>query len=137
MRTERIPLHSPDSHVYLQAYWLNNSLEFQTDQPRPVVIVCPGGGYGVHSEMFTTGLMRLHQAGKVANQKGLYDGVSVATFAAGSRELYDWLHENHEVAFLPVDLVNSPEHLDRQADVVRTAVVISVENLDPPVCRRV
>ena len=26
-----------------------------------------GGGYGVHSEMFTTGLMRLHQAGKVTN----------------------------------------------------------------------
>ncbi len=68
-----------------------------------------GGGYGIHSEMFTTGLMRLHQAGKVTNHKGTYDGVSVATFAAGTRELYDWLHENHEVAFLPVDLVNSPE----------------------------
>ena len=68
-----------------------------------------GGGYGIHSEMFTTGLMRLHQAGKVANRKALFDGVSVATFAAGTRELYDWLHENHEVAFLPVDLVNSPE----------------------------
>ena len=26
-----------------------------------------GGGYGVHSEMFTTGLMRLHEAGKVTN----------------------------------------------------------------------
>ena len=45
-----------------------------------------GGDYGVHSEMFTTGLMRLHQAGKVTNQKGTYDGVSVATFAAGTRE---------------------------------------------------
>ena len=26
-----------------------------------------GGGYGIHSEMFTTGLMRLHEAGKVTN----------------------------------------------------------------------
>ena len=41
-----------------------------------------GGGYGIHSEMFTTGLMRLHQAGKVANDKGTYDGVSISTFAA-------------------------------------------------------
>ena len=28
-----------------------------------------GGGYGVHSEMFTTGLMRLHQSGKITNRK--------------------------------------------------------------------
>jgi len=69
----------------------------------------PGGGYGVHSEMFTTGLMELHKAGKIANQKGQFDGVSVATFAAGTEELYEWLHENDEVAFLPVEIVNSPD----------------------------
>jgi len=68
-----------------------------------------GGGYGVHSEMFTNGLMRLHQAGKVANRKGRYDGLSVTTFAMGSQALYDWLDGNEEVAFLPVGLVNSPE----------------------------
>ena len=28
----------------------------------------PGGDYGVHSEMFTTGLMRLHKAGKVTKE---------------------------------------------------------------------
>ena len=34
-----------------------------------------GGGYGIHSEMFTNGLMRLHQAGKVTNtNKGQFDG---------------------------------------------------------------
>ena len=54
-----------------------------------------GGEYGVHSEMFTTGLMRLHQAGKVTNShKGEYDGFSVTTFAAGTPELYDWLDGN-------------------------------------------
>lgn len=72
-----------------------------------------GGDYGIHSEMFTTGLMRLHQAGKVTNRKGTYDGVSVATFALGSAELYEWLDENHEVAFLPVELVNSPAEIAR------------------------
>jgi acyl-CoA hydrolase len=67
----------------------------------------PGGGYGVHSEMFTDGLMALHQAGKVTNQsKGAFDGVSVTTFAAGSRQLYDWLDRNPDVAFAPVRLVN-------------------------------
>ncbi len=66
-----------------------------------------GGGYGVHSEMFTNGLMRLHQAGKVTNaNKGEFDGFSVTTFAAGVPELYDWLHGNDQVRFLPVDVVN-------------------------------
>jgi acyl-CoA hydrolase len=69
----------------------------------------PGGGYGIHSEMFTTGLMRLHEAGKVTNDKGQYDGVSVVTFAAGTAELYEWLDGNDEVVFLPVGIVNSPE----------------------------
>ena len=86
-----------------------------------------GGGYGVHSEMFTTGLMRLHQAGKVTNQKGTYDGVSVATFAAGTRELYDWLHENRDVAFLPVDLVNSPEAIGRNRAMVTINAAMSVD----------
>ena len=70
----------------------------------------PGGDYGIHSEMFTTGLMRLHQSGKVTNSKGTaFDGFSVTTFAAGEPELYTWLHENRDVRFLPVGVVNSPE----------------------------
>jgi acyl-CoA hydrolase len=69
----------------------------------------PGGGYGVHSEMFTDGLMRLHQAGKVTNDaKRLFNGVSITTFALGSAELYTWLDGNEEVAFVPVQVVNDP-----------------------------
>jgi len=67
-----------------------------------------GGDYGVHSEMFTTGLMRLHEAGKISNQKGIFDGMSIATFAMGSRDLYEWLDGNETVRFLPVDVVNDP-----------------------------
>ncbi|MEZ4333218.1 MAG: acetyl-CoA hydrolase/transferase C-terminal domain-containing protein [Myxococcota bacterium] len=68
----------------------------------------PGGAYGIHSEMFTTGLMRLHRAGRVRNAKGQLDGHSIATFAMGSRALYDWLDGNPAVRFLPVDVVNDP-----------------------------
>jgi len=72
-----------------------------------------GGEYGVHSEMFTTGLMHLHESGKVVNRKGQFDGVSVATFAGGSEELYDWLRGNQDVAFLPVEVINSPDVIGR------------------------
>lgn len=69
-----------------------------------------GEDYGLHSEMFTDGCMKLHRAGKISNaRKGQYDGVSVTTFAFGSKELYRWLDDNSDVAFLPVDIVNSPE----------------------------
>lgn len=69
-----------------------------------------GGEFGLHSEMFTDGCMRLHRAGKVTNtRKGQYDGLSVTTFAFGSPDLYAWLNDNPDVAFLPVEVVNAPE----------------------------
>jgi acyl-CoA hydrolase len=78
-----------------------------------------GGDYGVHSEMLTDGLMQLHEAGKVSNRhKGIYEGVSVATFAAGSEALYTWLHENTDVAFLPVDIVNAPDVIAANAGMI-------------------
>ena len=86
-----------------------------------------GGGYGVHSEMFSTGLMRLHRAGKVSNQKGLYDGHSIVTFAFGTTELYDWLHEREEVRFLPVECVNSPTIIGRNRRMISINAAISVD----------
>ncbi len=77
------------------------------------------GDFGVHSEMFTDGLMRLHRAGRVSNKgKGLYEGFSVCTFAGGSEELYRWLDRNREVRFLPVEVVNAPEVIARNRDMV-------------------
>jgi acyl-CoA hydrolase len=78
-----------------------------------------GGDYGLHSEMFTDGCMRLHRAGKVTNaRKGQYDGVSVTTFAFGSPELYAWLDGNSDVAFLPVEIVNAPDVIAANTDMV-------------------
>lgn len=86
------------------------------------------GDFGIHSEMFTTGLMELHKAGKVTNQrKGQYDGFSVTTFAAGNAELYSWLHENDEVRFLPVDIVNSPETISRNEEMVTINGALAVD----------
>ncbi len=87
-----------------------------------------GGDYGVHSEMFTDGLMRLHEAGKVSNaRKGLFDGVSVATFAMGSDQLYRWLHENDDVAFLPVDVVNNPHVISQNEGLVTMNGALAID----------
>jgi acyl-CoA hydrolase len=86
------------------------------------------GDFGVHSEMFTTGLMELHQAGKVTNRrKGQYDGFSVTTFALGNEELYSWLDDNDDVRFLPVDIVNSPETISRNEEMVTINGALAVD----------
>ena len=83
---------------------------------------------GVHSEMFTDGLMRLHESGAVSNaRKGVYEGVSVTTFAFGSKRLYEWLHENEEVAFLPVEVVNSPEVIARNRRMISINGALAVD----------
>lgn len=87
----------------------------------------PHGDFGIHSEMFTTGLMKLHLAGKVTNTKGVYDGYSVTTFAAGTRELYDWLHHNEDVRFLPVRLVNSPDVISRNPKMVSINGALAID----------
>lgn len=88
----------------------------------------PGGGYGVHSEMFTDGLRRLHESGKVTNaSKGLLEGRSVATFALGSAELYRWLDGNREVAFMPVEVVNDPGLIARNHRMVSINGALAVD----------
>jgi len=86
------------------------------------------GDFGVHSEMFTTGLMQLHKAGKVSNRrKGQFDGFSVTTFAAGTAELYEWLDGNDEVRFLPVDVVNSPETISRNQEMLTINGALAID----------
>lgn len=86
------------------------------------------GDYGLHSEMFTDGCMKLHRAGKVSNAgKGQYEGQSVTTFAFGSRELYQWLDGNRDVAFLPVEVVNSPEVIAANRNMISINGALAVD----------
>lgn len=87
-----------------------------------------GGDYGVHSEMFTTGLMHLHRAGKVTNaRKGEFHGMSIATFALGTPDLYAWLDGNSDVRFLPVEVVNAPHTIARNHHVVSINGALAVD----------
>ena len=42
----------------------------------------------------------------------------MTTFAFGSPELYEWLDDNEAVAFLPVEVVNSPEVIGANDDMM-------------------
>jgi acyl-CoA hydrolase len=78
--------------------------------------------------MFSDGLMHLHQSGKVTNdEKGIFNGVSVTTFALGSSELYRWLDGNDQVAFVPVQVVNDPTVISRNHAFVSINGALSVD----------
>ncbi len=64
---------------------------------------------GIHSEMFSNGVMDLMKRGVInGRRKTLHRGKAVVTFIMGSRELYDFVDDNPDVEFHPVDYVNSP-----------------------------
>jgi acyl-CoA hydrolase len=85
------------------------------------------GDFGIHTEMLVDGIMHLHRAGKVTNHKGIFDGFSIATFAAGSRALYDWMHENPEVRLLPVMQVNDPAIIRQNRHMVSINGALAVD----------
>lgn len=64
---------------------------------------------GVHTELFSDALIDLVERGVVTGtRKRTAPGKAVTTFALGTQALYDFLHENPAVEFLPVDYVNDP-----------------------------
>ncbi|MEG0296065.1 MAG: acetyl-CoA hydrolase/transferase C-terminal domain-containing protein [Clostridium sp.] len=64
---------------------------------------------GIHTEMFTTGMMKLIKAGVVnGKRKNIYNGKHVAAFALGTRELYDFLDDNPSVMIRDGYWTNDP-----------------------------
>ncbi len=64
---------------------------------------------GVHTEMLTTGFMKLYQSGAITNKrKTLHPGKMVAAFALGTRALYDFIDDNPAVMLLDGNYVNDP-----------------------------
>lgn len=64
---------------------------------------------GVHTEMIGDGILSLVECGAVTNRRKNYlPGKMVATFALGSRKLYDFMHRNPGLEMHPVDFTNDP-----------------------------
>jgi acyl-CoA hydrolase len=77
--------------------------------------------------MLVDGVKLLHDAGKVSNRKGLYDGHSVCTFALGTRALYDWAAREPALRFLPVSATNLPSLIGRNRRMVSVNSAIMID----------
>jgi len=64
---------------------------------------------GIHSEMFSDGVVELVEAGVITNiKKNFMKGKMIATFLMGTQRLYDFVHNNPTVSMHPVTWTNDP-----------------------------
>lgn len=83
---------------------------------------------GVHTEMFSDGMVDLFEAGVVTGEaKTLHRGKIVASFILGSRKTFDFLDNNPSVEFHPSDYVNDPFVISQNDKMVAINSAISVD----------
>jgi len=64
---------------------------------------------GIHTEMIGDGILTLIESGAITNRKKNYlPGKMVATFALGSKKLYQYMHRNPSLEIHPADFTNDP-----------------------------
>lgn len=83
---------------------------------------------GIHSEMFSDGVVELVEAGVITNtQKTLHPGKLVATFLMGSQKLYDYIDDNPAVYMASADYTNDPYVIAKNDNLVSINSCIQVD----------
>lgn len=83
---------------------------------------------GIHSEMFSDGVVELIEAGVVTNKcKQIDNGKCVATFLMGTDRLYNYVNNNPTVELRPVDVVNNPRVICQNDNVVSINSCVEVD----------
>lgn len=83
---------------------------------------------GVHTEMFTEALPHLVEKGIVTGEKkNFHPGKVVAGFIMGTREVYDFAHDNALIEFHPTDYVNHPVNIARNDNMVAVNSAIQID----------
>jgi len=83
---------------------------------------------GIHTEMLTDGIVDLVNSGAVdGTQKFTNKGKIVATFALGTKRLYDFIDKNPSVEFLPVSAVNDPREIAKEKRIVSINATTEVD----------
>ena len=83
---------------------------------------------GIHTEMLTTGMMKLYKAGAVTGRKKqIQRGKMVCTFIMGSKELYEFANDNPAVEVLAGSYVNDPYVIGQNDNMVSINSTMEVD----------
>ncbi len=89
---------------------------------------------GIHTEMFSDGLVDLIEQGAVTNEaKSLHQGKTVTAFVMGTRRVYDFVDDNPSVEFYPASYTNDPMVIGQNDRMVAVNSAIQVD-LSGQVC---
>jgi acetyl-CoA hydrolase len=83
---------------------------------------------GVHTEMFSDGVVDLFERGVITNaKKSLHRGKLVSSFVMGSQRLYDFVHDNPALEMHPSHYVNDPFIISQNRGMVAINSALSVD----------
>ncbi|HUF40114.1 MAG TPA: acetyl-CoA hydrolase/transferase C-terminal domain-containing protein [Anaerolineales bacterium] len=83
---------------------------------------------GVHTELFSDGVVELYEAGVINNEKKtLHAGKMLAGFLLGTRRLYDFVNDNPVVELHPTEYVNDPRIIAQNDRMVSINSAIEVD----------
>jgi RimJ/RimL family protein N-acetyltransferase len=83
---------------------------------------------GIHTEMFSDGVMRLVQAGVVTGKrKTLHQNKIIGSFAAGTQELFCFLDNNPMIEMHPSDYTNDPRIIAQNDHLVAINSAIEID----------
>ncbi|KAJ8684309.1 hypothetical protein QAD02_020101 [Eretmocerus hayati] len=83
---------------------------------------------GIHSEMFSDGVVDLVNLGCITNsKKSLHTGRIVGSFCVGTNKLYDFMNDNPFIEMLRVDYVNDPRVVAKQPKMTAINSCIEVD----------
>ncbi len=83
---------------------------------------------GVHTEMFTDGMVDLFESGAITNKKKtLWKGKMVGTFAMGTKKLYDFIDKNLVVEFQQGNVTNDPHIIGQNHKMVSVNTALQVD----------
>jgi acyl-CoA hydrolase len=97
--------------------------------PDAVVAALSGhNDLGVHTEMFSDGLIDLFETGVVTNRcKTRFEGRAVASFATGSERLHHFVDHNPGLEFHPSQVVNDPNEIGKQHAMIAINSAIEID----------
>lgn len=83
---------------------------------------------GIHTEMFSDGVVDLVEAGVITNaKKNLHKGKFISAFIMGTHKVYDFVDNNPDVFLYPVDYVNDPRVIGQNDNMVSINSCIEVD----------
>jgi acyl-CoA hydrolase len=83
---------------------------------------------GIHTEMFADGVLPLVESGVINGANKVLDkGKMVSTFLMGSQKVYDFIHNNPQVAMMDVGYTNDPFIIAQNPKVTAINSAISID----------